>query len=383
MDDKEIAPESLCRGEKHQDRLIDVAHLGPGCSFGEQNLTSKVVSYASFKCLKRTHFMVISKQNYEKALAEIQYRKVYEIASFVRGLPLFQKLSRKFIHRLSSLMTEQKFIKNKVVYREQDPAQYIYIVKDGLFSLTKKLDKDKGMLGKTPTEKEDEMIQEILQDPLASKNIQQFQATKKRARFEELGLAQVGKGNMLGIEDVEEDKETTYSQTATCFSENGVLLKIDKEELLSRLKHHPQVWTEMMQENVSKVKKNKQQIEKSSSIRSTMGHIVYKPPQSPFPEDLAEPVNPAADNVPTQTLLRNNAFSPLATSSGSQSRHSPCNKVRLSEASLGNHSTFIIELRPKSANMPNFGSPQGFQRNVPKKKSMANLQRTKQAFHQT
>lgn len=149
LDDKEIAPESLSRGEKHQDRVLDVAHLGPGCYFGEQNITSKVVSYASFKCLQRTHFMVISKQNYEKALTEIQYKKVHEIASFVRGLPLFSKLSRKFIHRLSSLMTEQQYIKNKVVYKEQDSAQYIYIVKEGLFSLTKKLEKDKGMLGKT------------------------------------------------------------------------------------------------------------------------------------------------------------------------------------------------------------------------------------------
>lgn len=90
------------------------------------------------------------------------------------------------------------------------------------------------------------MIQEILQDPLASKNIQQFKATKKRVRHEELGLAYVGKGNFLGIEDVEEEVETVYKQTATCFSETGYLLRIDKEELLSRLKHHPQVWTELI-----------------------------------------------------------------------------------------------------------------------------------------
>ncbi len=64
-------------------RTIDVVHLGPGSNFGEQILfDNKIVS--TIKCLKRCHFAVLTKIDFDNALNEIDKRKINDRVNFLK-----------------------------------------------------------------------------------------------------------------------------------------------------------------------------------------------------------------------------------------------------------------------------------------------------------
>ena len=63
-------------------------------------------------------------------------------------------------------MQEVKVFKNKIMYREDDPVTKIYIVKEGTFEVTRRVQ----VFQNTMQDKNDEDCHNILKDPLASKN---------------------------------------------------------------------------------------------------------------------------------------------------------------------------------------------------------------------
>ena len=98
----------------------------------------------------------------------------------------------------------------------------IYIVKEGLFKIMKRSQKSVAV--------EEDFIQEILIAPLASKDSQAFRKNKFQAKHEHNVLSTVGKGNMLGEEDVTNDR--AYTSSVKCVSARAVLLCVNKDEFM-------------------------------------------------------------------------------------------------------------------------------------------------------
>lgn len=113
---------------------------------------------------------MISRIDYELALQNIEKRRLADLVNFIKGLPLFQTLSRTFLTKLTSQMQEIKVFKNKIMYREDEPVTKIYIVKEGNFEITRRVQ----VLQNQMVDKKDDDCHNILKDPLASKNYQQF-----------------------------------------------------------------------------------------------------------------------------------------------------------------------------------------------------------------
>ena len=86
---------------------------------------------ASIRCLQDTHFAVLSKIDFGKVLGTIEKKKYNEKVQFLRSLPYFNQLTKTSLGKLTYQFTDFTTIKNQILYREGDEAEYIYIVKNG------------------------------------------------------------------------------------------------------------------------------------------------------------------------------------------------------------------------------------------------------------
>jgi hypothetical protein len=94
---------------------------------------------ATIKCLKRAHFMVLSKKEYNKSLDDIKYKRKLTLVNYIKKLPLFNKLTRTYIGKLTDNTKEVKVTKDCVIYKEGDLADKVFIVKEGEFVVSKKI----------------------------------------------------------------------------------------------------------------------------------------------------------------------------------------------------------------------------------------------------
>jgi CRP-like cAMP-binding protein len=136
--------------------FIDVARVTGGGSFGALALLDGKPRMATIKCLTRCHFMVLTRSDYEKTLSAIDSKRRGLKVSFVKKIPIFSKLTRTFLTKLSYSLKPLHVTKDHYLYREGDPADKVFIVKEGEFVVTKNL---------VSSSKQSENIQEILENP--------------------------------------------------------------------------------------------------------------------------------------------------------------------------------------------------------------------------
>lgn len=118
--------------------FIDIARLEAGGSFGELALLDGKPRMATIKCLQRCHFFIISKNLYEKSLDEIERKRLNAQINYVKSIPLFSKMTRTSLGKLLSNFKNLDVNKDCYLYKEGDPADRVYIVRDGEFVVTKK-----------------------------------------------------------------------------------------------------------------------------------------------------------------------------------------------------------------------------------------------------
>ena len=131
----------LIKKEQEETQCIvnDVAHLGPGSSFGEMALILSKPRMSSVTCLTQCHLIVLNKVDYQKSLVEIDRKHISEKVNFIKTLPVFSKLTRTFLSKFTLLIKPQKVNNHHLLYKQDDPADRVYIVKSGLFEISCKL----------------------------------------------------------------------------------------------------------------------------------------------------------------------------------------------------------------------------------------------------
>lgn len=59
--------------------------------------------------------------------------------NFIKMLPVFKKLSRSKLLSYTQHLKKQDCIREGYIYREGDPTNYIYIIREGEFQIQKKI----------------------------------------------------------------------------------------------------------------------------------------------------------------------------------------------------------------------------------------------------
>jgi CRP-like cAMP-binding protein len=105
--------------------------FGPGTAFGEFGLMEGARRTASVVTEEDTHFVVLTKEDYDQTLAKYHEQIYREKIEFLKGLIYFSDWN---LTKLSTLLmiTEQKtFQKNNYIYEEGDLPDYLYFIKEG------------------------------------------------------------------------------------------------------------------------------------------------------------------------------------------------------------------------------------------------------------
>lgn len=107
--------------------------------------------------------MILSKKEYNKSLDDIKYKRKQALVNYIKKLPLFNKLTRTYIGKLTDNTKELKVTKDCVIYKEGDLADKVYIVKEGEFVVSKKI---------IVMNKQNEDIDEIKKNPKRASMVQ-------------------------------------------------------------------------------------------------------------------------------------------------------------------------------------------------------------------
>lgn len=66
-------------------------------------------------------------------LAELERKKTNELVNFIKMLPVFKKLSRSKLLQITANLKRLVLIRKATVYNEAEPANLVYIIKEGEF----------------------------------------------------------------------------------------------------------------------------------------------------------------------------------------------------------------------------------------------------------
>lgn len=186
--------------------LVEALQLGDGAAFGELALedTGKTRA-ASIQCLEDSHFAVIEKSDFKRILFKMIQDKRMELVNFLNSLPMFKSWTKGSLTKLSYFFKEKQFVRNQVVYKEGEPAEEVYVVKEGEFKFNKKI-----------------QVQPIQKFKTRSK----LSSITKQNPVHLNDVCILGKGEIFGEDEVIEDKKRNFS--CVCHSISAALFVISK-----------------------------------------------------------------------------------------------------------------------------------------------------------
>jgi CRP-like cAMP-binding protein len=119
------------------EELKEVAVLKEGDSFGELSLISDKPRAATIICKEFCVFATLNKTEFTRILSKETEKSLEEKANFLQKVPIFSRLAKSYLIKLSFYFTEIIFRKNKFVYKAGDPADQVFFIKSGEFKMAK------------------------------------------------------------------------------------------------------------------------------------------------------------------------------------------------------------------------------------------------------
>lgn len=77
--------------------------------------------------------MVLTKNDYTKVIGEIEKRAYNDKINFLKNIPVLKLLTRTSLGKMTYYFENLNFTRDRTLYKEGDPADYIYIIKNGEF----------------------------------------------------------------------------------------------------------------------------------------------------------------------------------------------------------------------------------------------------------
>jgi CRP-like cAMP-binding protein len=110
---------------------------GPGCSFGEKAITDgKGLRTATITALQDCTMAIIDKANYNRILKDINERELLNTERLLQSFWIFNGFTKTKLKQIAKSINEKKFCRGEVIYKEGDPIDGVYMVKQGEFEVT-------------------------------------------------------------------------------------------------------------------------------------------------------------------------------------------------------------------------------------------------------
>ena len=182
-------------GSKAKPQLLTI--LRQGDCFGEIALISNKPRLASLVCRENCHFAVLERDDYKQILWKVQNKQLYDKVELLMRHPAFAVWKKDAVQRLSYFFKTRSVRQTQTLYIAGQPVNEVFLIKDGLFRLTKTV------------------ISPSLGKP-----------KKKQAR-KQVHVATIGPGELLGASQSLEGN--AFECTCQCVSERGEALLITKQ----------------------------------------------------------------------------------------------------------------------------------------------------------
>ncbi|KAL4429951.1 hypothetical protein ABPG74_000317 [Tetrahymena malaccensis] len=207
--------------------LVQVKLLEKGDIFGEVSLVQNRPSIFSVCCLTECQFAILEKKEFDFILGQLEEQRIYREMRFLGGLDYFMHWSSNQIKYLYVASKTVSFQRNQFVFYEDDPADYIYIVKSGTFekikSLNFEMEKDICFLDL-------QGASEQLIDKINLKYRLFYMQNDKR----KLRLSTIEEKELLGEEDIL-NKQNKRSFSVICVSQQGDIVMIKKRDFYQKV----------------------------------------------------------------------------------------------------------------------------------------------------
>jgi hypothetical protein len=130
--------------DKNERLLEHMVTMRQGKGFGELALKREKLDRraATIQCLTDCHLAAISKESYQRVVQKIDQRKMRKLIDFFKNIPFLSKNSQTYLIKLHYNFEQRNFIRNQVLYAEGDVVNYIYLIKEGEFEVTRKIRMD-------------------------------------------------------------------------------------------------------------------------------------------------------------------------------------------------------------------------------------------------
>lgn len=189
---------------------LEVAEIGKGNAFGDYALLNNDRRGASIYAKTNSHFLVLHKDEFMQVLGKVEARKLKDKVEFLSTLPIFHKWTERKIKQISYAFDSKRVSRNHVLFKEGDPIEKVYLVKEGEFQLLKK--------------------HKFRKHILLTKKLRQNQVIQTKVK--EVQVAIVGMGEIIGEDDLV--REQPHTSTCICLSTTAVLLEVTLKTFLRR-----------------------------------------------------------------------------------------------------------------------------------------------------
>ncbi|KAL4445543.1 hypothetical protein ABPG74_004617 [Tetrahymena malaccensis] len=200
-----------------------------GDSFGEVALLTRSKQQGTVVCQEDTHIMSLSKEAFDRILGEQQKQIVKNNIRYLKQFSFLENIPDSTLMNLMNYMKQVQYQKDEIIYDQQDPSSYLYLLKSGEIELSQIVefpDNHEGHSSQNIDEKTQKLkfpsFNNLKEERLKQKNL-------KRVKF-----ALIGANNCFGEKEIIEN--TPRTQMAKCISQVADVYCLSRELLISYLK---------------------------------------------------------------------------------------------------------------------------------------------------